>query len=320
MSTHQPPTQQALEDAQERLRAYLPPTPLVHSESLSKRFQKRIWLKLETLQPTSSFKIRPALYGMLCALQDARKQGVITSSSGNFAQAVAYAAQLLDVDAQIVMMSTTSPYKIQRTQERNAEVVLCGDTYESRWETTYRLQEETGRLLLHPYDSPETIAADGTIGLELLEQLDGPFCAVVPVSGGGLLSGIASALKQRRPSCQLIGVQPSANNAMVLSFQDQQRTSVPKVHTIADALTASFPGERTLSIILQSVDALIGVPEDAIQQAVPLLLHQQKVLAEPGGATPIAALLNDQIQTPHEDIVCVLSGANIHPDTLKALL
>ena len=186
-------------EARQRLAPLLPPTPLVHSLALSRAAGLKVWLKLETQQPTGSFKIRPALNGALVHFEQARHAGVIASSSGNFAQAVAYAARELALDAQIVMMSNSSPYKIAETKALGAKVVLCGNTFEERWETTYRIQRETGRVLLHPYDSVETIAGDGTLGLELLEQLQGAFTVVVPVSGAGLISGVATALKLSRP-------------------------------------------------------------------------------------------------------------------------
>src|SRR5712692_5045128 len=191
-------------EARRRLASHLRSTPLVFSTPLSRFAGRNVWLKLETQQPTGSFKVRPALNGALVH-REAAAAGVLASSSGNFAQGVAYAARELGLDAQIVMMSNSSPYKIAQTEALGANVVLCGNTFEERWETTYRLQRETGRVLLHPYDSPETIAGDGTLGLELIEQLPGDFTVLVPVSGGGLISGVASAVKLSRPACRVIG-------------------------------------------------------------------------------------------------------------------
>jgi threonine dehydratase len=278
-----------------------------------------VWLKLETQQPTGSFKVRPALNGALCHLEPARQAGVLASSSGNFAQAVAYAARELGLDAQIVMMRNSSPYKIAATEALGARVALCGNTFEERWETTYRLQRESGRVLLHPYDSEETIAGDGTLGLELLEQIDGDFTVVVPVSGGGLISGIATAVKLARPGCRVVGVQPAANASLARSVEAGRPVSVGPVQTIADALVASQPGEQTLAIIRERVDQVLLVSEEEIGEAVGELARQQKLVVEPGGAVGVAALLARKVWASG-DVVCVASGGNVMPATLARLL
>ena len=216
-------TIEQIRQARERLTPYLRPTPLVLSEPLSRATGNRIWLKLESQQPTGAFKVRPALNGMLARLDQARESGVIASSSGNFAQAVAYAARELGVSAQIVMMKKSSPFKIEGTRRLGGEVVFSENTFTDRWDTTFRIQGESGRLLLHPYDSEATIAGDATIGLELTGQLDSDFTVLVPISGGGLISGIASAVKAERPACSVIGIQPAANGSMKKSIEQGSR-------------------------------------------------------------------------------------------------
>lgn len=306
--------------ARERLAPLLPPTPLVLSAALTRAMGRRVWLKLETQQPTGSFKVRPALNGALVHLDEARRAGVLASSSGNFAQAVAYAARELGLDAQIVMMSNSSPYKIRETEALGAKVVLCGNTFEERWETTFRLQRETGRLLLHPYDSVETIAGDGTLGLELLDQLPGKFTVLVPVSGGGLISGVAVAVKSARPGCRVVGVQPQANASLARSLEAGERVNVGPVRTIADALVASSPGEHTFQIIREKVDGVVLVSEEEIKAAVRELAFKQKIVAEPGGAVAVAALLAGKVQPGTDDVVCVISGGNVMPSALVDLL
>lgn len=312
-------TLSAIQEAQRRLAPFLQTTPLVFSHPLSRAAGCRVWLKLETQQPTGSFKVRPALNGALCHLGSARGAGVLASSSGNFAQAVAYAARELGLDAQIVMMRNSSPYKIAATEAWGAKVVLCGNTFEERWETTFRLQRESGRVLLHPYDSEETIAGDGTLGLELLEQLEDEFTVVVPVSGGGLISGVASAVKLGRPECRVVGVQPEANGSLLRSVEAGRPVRVGPVQTIADALVASQPGERTLGIIRERVDQVVLVTEEEIAAAVRELALQQKLVVEPGGAVAVAALLAGKVQAGG-DVVCVASGGNVLPATLARLL
>lgn len=304
----------------ERLAPLLSPTPLVLSAPLTRVAGRRVWLKLETQQPTGSFKVRPALNGALVHLEEARRCGVLASSSGNFAQAVAYAARELGLDAQIVMMGNSSAYKIAQTEALGAEVVLCGNTFEERWETTYRLQRESGRVLLHPYDSPETIAGDGSLGVELLQQLAGDFTVVVPVSGGGLISGVATAVKLSRPGCRVIGVQPEANASLARSLQAGHPVNVGAVRTIADALVASAPGQHTFQIVREWVDDVVLVSEEEIARAVGELTWKQKIVAEPGGAVGVAALLAGKIPAGDQDLVSIISGGNVMPSTLVGLV
>ena len=307
-------------EARARLAPYLPPPPLVESASLSALTGRRVLLKLETQQPTGAFKVRPALNAMLSRLEQARARGVVASSSGNFAQAAAWAATRLGVSSQIVMMRGASAYKRERTQAYGGEVVLCDDTYESRWETTYRLERESGRLLLHPYDAVETIAGDGVIGLELLDQLEGDFIAVVPISGGGLISGIATALKESRPGCRLIGVQPTANPSMRDSLRAGRRVQVDPAPSLADALTVAMPGEKTFAIVQRYVDSVTLVSEEEMIAAVRRLALDQKLVVEPGGAVGVAALLSGKLECDDRPVVCVLSGGNIEPAKLVRLL
>ena len=313
-------TVEQIRQARERLATCLKPTPLVLSETLSRTAGLRVWLKLESQQPTGAFKVRPALNGMLARLDQARQAGVITSSSGNFAQAVAYAARKLSVSAQIVMMKNSSPFKIEGARKLGGEVVFCENTFKDRWDTTFRIERESGRLLLHPYDSEETIAADGTIGLELAEQLATDFTVLVPISGGGLISGIASAVKAERAGCRVIGVQPLANGSMKKSIEQGGRVTVTPAPSMADALVVATPGERTFAIVQKLVEDVVLVEEEEIASAVRTLAVEQKLVVEPGGAVSVAALLSGKIQTQNRDVVCILSGGNIQPAKLAELL
>ncbi len=304
-----------IDQARARLAPLLPPTPLIRSDFLSRKLDREVYLKLESLQPTGSFKVRPAFNGMLANLAQARSAGVVTSSSGNFAQAVAYAATECGVDAQIVMMRGASELKRERTRRFGGTVVDCEDTFASRWETTFRIQEESGRLLLHPYDSPETIAGDGTIGLELLEELDGDFDVYIPISGGGLISGIATAVKHQRPGCRVIGVQAEANPSMHDSIKGQAAVTTQPAPSLADALAVATPGERTLEIVRRLVDDIELVGEERIAEAVRLLANEQKLVAEGGGAVGVAAL-----PPGGRTAVCVVSGGNILPGKLRSVI
>lgn len=311
---------EAIYIARRRLSKYLRPTPLILSEPLSRELGCRVWLKLESQQPTGAFKVRPAFNGILCNLDEARRVGVVTSSSGNFAQATAYAARKLGVSAQIVMMENASPFKRERTEYLGGEVVLCENTFKDRWHKTFAIQKETGRLLMHPYDSDETIAGDGTIGLELLDELDGDFTTVVPISGGGLIGGIATAVKHERPGCRVFGVQPAANPSMSQSLAAGRPVSVAVKSTLADALVVACPGERGLRIVERLVNDVVTVDEEELATAVCYLAEQQKVIAEPGGAASVAALQAGRIDRIDQDVVCILSGANILPSKFRELL
>lgn len=299
--------------AKKRLASYLSPTPLLYSMLLHSELDKSIWLKLETQLPTGSFKARPAFNSILSQLESARTKGIIASSSGNFAQGVAYAAKKLGVNALIVMPQNTSPYKIQRTKNLGATVALCANSHEERIQATQKLQKETNRIQIEPYDSYETIAGDGVIGLELADQLGErlkDMTVLVPVSGGGLLAGVAFALKKLHPNCKVIGIQPEENGSLLKSFQAKKRIASHKIHTIADALVASMPGEKPFKIILENVDNVINVTEKEIQIATKFLIEQHKLVVEPAGAITVAALLANKIHT--SQVICIISGGNIH--------
>ncbi len=311
---------QQIQIARERLAPYLPITPVVFSEALSRITSGRVWLKIECMQPTGSFKVRPAFNSILAHLEQALQCGVVTSSSGNFAQGTAFAARSLGVDAHIVMMRGASPFKIERTKSFGGTVVPCGNTFQERWDTTFRVQRESNRLLIHPYDSEETIAGDGTIGCELADQLESNLCVLVPISGGGLISGIATALKTLRPGCRVIGVQPAANPSMQASLRAGKQVTVTPGPTLADALVAARPGDKTFQLAQQFVDDVVTVEEDEIVTAVKTLAVEQKLVIEGGGAVGVAAMLAGKIDTQGLDVVCVLSGGNILPATLAELL
>ena len=296
--------------ARERISTKLEATPLLSSHALSERLKRPVYIKLESRNPTGAFKVRPALNAVLADIEQARAKGVVTSSSGNFAQAVAWAAREYGLSAQIVMMRSASEYKRRRTEELGAQVVLCDDSYASRWETTHRIEQETGRLLLHPYDAVNTIAGDATIGLELLEQLTGDFTVLCPVSGGGLISGIASAVKTQRPGCRVYGVQPELNPSMHDSLQAGEPTEIVPGRSMADALTVAKPGRLTFRLIQTVVEGVLLVSEESIAGAVKYLWETEKLVGEPGGSVGVAACLDGQT-SGDEPLVLILSGGNL---------
>jgi threonine dehydratase len=227
-------TLEKIKSAENRIKPYVRETPLVYSEYLSSVVGKNIYLKLETQQYTSSFKPRPAFNGILTYLDEARKNGVLTSSSGNFAQAVAYAAKKLGVSAQIVMMQGASDYKKRRTLSLNAEIIECGNSFEERQAALKTQHEKTGRVLLHQYDTPETMAGDATVTMEVLRQFSDDFAILCPTSGGGLTAATCLATKESRPACQVYGVLPHTHMWPV----DKSNNQSDK--TIADALVPAL--------------------------------------------------------------------------------
>lgn len=310
----------AIGEARERLAPYLQPTPLVNVAGLSQRLSFPVRCKLETLQPTGAFKVRPAFNGLLAQLDQARAKGVVASSSGNYAQAVAYAAARLGVHARIVMMTGAPAVKRDRTRAYGAEVIDCGNTFAERLAITELVQSETGALLLNAYNSPETIAGDGTLGLELLDEIDSDFCVVVPMSGGGLTSGIAEAVKASRPKCRVIGVQAEANPSFRASIDARKRVTSNPSPSLADALQVATPGENTFPIVQKLVDDIVLVTEDEIATAVRHLAVEERLVVEGGGAVGVAAALAGKIDRKGLDVVFVLSGGNIEPAVLAKII
>ena len=288
-------------------------TPLLASDLSSE-----LYLKAENLQVTGSFKIRAAYNQVAHLTQEERERGIVTSSSGNFAQAAAYAASQMGVSAKIVMMRSSNPLKVDRTRKRGGEVVFCEDRFEAREETVAEILASDGRTAIYPYNHQAAVAGNGTIGLELLEQLPKLENVVVPISGGGLISGIALVLKQHKPGVKVWGVQPKGSNATYLSFQRGERTGIDRAHTVADGLTVTCPGDLTFPLIQQYVDSVEVVEEDSIMNAVGHFLQEEKLVVEPSGAVPLAAVLEGTV--PSRNTVLVLSGGNMTPEVVATAL
>ena len=299
--------------AQRRLKDVIRLTPLIQSV-----YHPEVYFKAESLQVMGSFKIRAA-FNEISLLSAAQKQrGIVTSSSGNFAQGVAYASKQLDVSAKVVMMKSSNPFKIERTRQCGAEVVFCEDEFEARAQKVKEIQALEKRTTIHPYDHPSVIAGNGTLALEILEQLPEVENIVVPISGGGLISGIAIAAKTRRPKVRIWGVQPQNSNATYLSFQAKKIVSIDRAHTIADGLTVTRPGELTFLIIKALVDGVETVGEQTILRAVYHYLLEERLVVEPSGAVPLAAAFEGKI--PLRRTVLVLSGGNISPDLIAQIV
>lgn len=295
-------------------------TPIDKSHALSKRLNADVYLKLENFQRTGAFKIRGAYYTLWRTLQTHKISCCVTASSGNHAQGVALAASELGLKAYIVMPETTPHIKVKATREYGAHVILHGRTYDDAYEKALEIRDKYNAFFVHPFNDKFVIAGQGTIGLEIYNALKKVDIVLVPVGGGGLISGIAIAIKQLSPTTKVIGVQPKGAPAMALSYKQGKLIEVKSVDTIADAVIVKKPGDLTLSIMKELVDDMILVDDDDIIRAIFLLLERSKIVAEPAGALSVAALLSGQLDVKHKRVVCVISGGNIDMTLLSRII
>jgi threonine dehydratase len=300
---------QEIIDARARLQNVLKETKLIYSDIFSKEYENNVYIKPENLQTTGAFKIRGA-YNKVSKLSDSeRKRGLITSSAGNHAQGVAYAAKELGVKANIVMPKTTPLIKVEATRNYGANVILSGDCYDEAYSEAKRLEAENGYTFVHPFNDLDVMAGQGTIGLEIVEELKDVDCIIVPVGGGGLIAGVAVAAKSLNPNIKIIGVEPQGANAMKLSLENNHVVNLDSVRTIADGVAVKNPCDLTFSIIRDYVDEIVTVSDFELMEAFLILLEKHKLIAEGSGALSLAAL--KKINEKNKNIVCLVSGGNI---------
>ena len=295
-------------------------TSLEMAPILSHRTGNRVWLKREDEQPVFSFKIRGAYNKMAGLPKEALKNGVITSSAGNHAQGVALAARTLKCKATIVMPKTTPEIKINSVKGFGGKVVLHGDNYDDAQDYAHQLEQEKGYTFIHPYDDPEVIAGQGTIGLEILNQSAGDLDAVfVPVGGGGLISGIAVYIKQLKPDTRIIGVEPEDADAMIRSLEKGQRIKLDQVGIFADGVAVRQVGKETFDLVRKYVDDMIVVSNDEICAAIKDIFEDRRSILEPAGALAIAGLKRyvEQKRWKDKSLVAIASGANVNFDRLR---
>ena len=309
-----------IEAAERRIRDYVIRTPLVYSPMLSARTDARIYFKLEALQRAGSFKVRGATNKVLMHIDEIRGVGVVAASAGNHAQGVAVAAHSAGVPATIVMPEWASIAKQEATRAYGAEVILYGQTLE---ESIARAQEliTDGRLFIHPYDDEQVIAGQGTIALEILADLPETDIIVVPVGGGGLVAGIATAAKAKKPGISIIGVQAHACPSAVEALHKRGAVRVTAKTTIADGIRVAETGALAYPVIRDNVARIVTVSEDEIADAMLLLLERKHVIAEGAGAVPLAALMKDSFDfSPGSTIVLVISGGNVDSSLLFRII
>lgn len=305
------PTIQDIREAQERLRPHIKHTPLLRAEKIEKAAGCQLYLKPETLQITGAFKIRGALNKTLSLPREEIANGIIATSSGNHAQGLAYAARMLGVKAILVLPVTTPKIKIANTQALGAEVILFDGDTAARWKRVYEIAEENRYAVVHAFEDPLVMAGQGTIGCEILEDLPDVDTVIIPMGGGGLISGIATAIKETRPSVRVVGAEPALTPKYYHSRLNKERTTLPLKNTIADGLRISVPGQNPYPIIERYVDEIVLVEDEHIIEGMRALAKDAKLIAEPAASIGIGALLAGAVKVRPDEKVCVLlTGGN----------
>ena len=311
---------QLINEAADRLKKRVRRTELIHSHHFSEKLGIPLWFKCENLQRTGAFKIRGALNFMTSQPREALAQGIITASAGNHAQGVAFSADLLGVAATIYMPESTPPQKVFATRDYGAEVVLTGRTFDDAYSAAVEAGKASGALFVHPFDDPLVIAGQGTIGLELLEDMPDLSTIIVPIGGGGLIAGIAMAIRETHPHVRIVGVESSAAPSMHYSLQKGKIIAAPVGVSLADGIAVKRVGRITFPIVRDLVDEVVLVEEEDIALAIVALLERTKLLVEGAGAVPLAALMAGKVEHVSGKTVCLLSGGNIDVKTISVVV
>jgi threonine dehydratase len=322
-------TLQDIQSALGRIRDSIHVTPCSYSEAFSEVSGHSIYLKLENRQRTGAYKERGALNKLLTLTAEERSRGVIAASAGNHAQAVAYHASNLGIRAKIVMPLATPLIKVSATRGYGGEVILHGGNYDEAYEEAMRLSAHEHLTFVHAFNDDRVIAGQGTLGLELLEQQPDLEAVIVPMGGGGLIGGVACALKETNPRIQVIGVQPARLPSLKVAMSEGKPVTLPPAITIAEGIAVRRAGEKTLALVQKYVDEIVTVEEEEIANAVLLLLEREKILAEGAGAAALAALVNRRIPLLSEKttrdrgakkIAIIISGGNIDVTLLARII
>ncbi len=312
------PTLERIEEASRVLQGITLPTHLIKSPIFSKETGNDVFLKPENLQLTGAFKIRGAYFKISCLSEQEKNQGLIASSAGNHAQGVALAAQMLGVKATIVMPKNTPLIKVEATRGYGARVILEGDYYDDAYQYARDLEKKENLVFIHPFDDEDVMAGQGTIGLEILRELPDADTIVVPIGGGGLMAGIAAAVKSLKPEVRVVGVEPDGARAMTDSIFRNRIQTLETVDTIADGVAVKTPGTKTFGIIKELVDEIITVSDAELMEAFLLLLERHKLIAENSGVLSLAALY--KLREREKKVVPVISGGNIDVVTVSSMI
>ena len=306
------------QEAKKRVDEVIIPTPLIYSEAFSKECKNQVYIKPENLQRTGAFKIRGAYNKIVKMDDEAKAKGLIASSAGNHAQGVAYAASKLGVKATIVMPKHTPLIKVEATEAHGAEVVLAGEVYDEAYQKACDLQKEHGYTFVHPFNDEDVIEGQGTIALEILDELPEADIILVPIGGGGLISGIACAAKQIKSTIKIIGVEPEGAASALAAINEDQVVALKEANTIADGTAVKEIGDMTFDYIKEYVDGIITVSDYELMDAFLLLVEKHKLVAENSGILSLAAL--KKLNEKNKKVVSLISGGNIDVLTISSMI
>lgn len=311
-------SQEGFAEAKKRVDEVIVKTPLMYSEPFSKECRNQVYIKPENLQRTGAFKIRGAYNKIMKMSDDEKARGLIAASAGNHAQGVAYAAGKLGVKAVICMPALTPLIKVDATESLGAEVVLYGDVYDDAYAKAVELQKEHGYTFVHPFDDDDVIEGQGTIALEILEELPDVDVILVPVGGGGLISGVAVAAKQINPNVKIIGVEPEGAASALAAINEDRIVSLNEARTIADGTAVKTIGEKPFTYIREYVDGIITVTDYDLMKAFLVMVEKHKMIAENSGILPLAAL--KKLNEKNKKVVCLVSGGNIDVRSISSMI
>jgi threonine dehydratase len=313
-----------IQSAQKLLAPMLEKTPLQKNTWLSEKYGCEVYLKLENMQPIGAFKIRGATYRISKLTEAEKKKGVVAASAGNHAQGVAWGSAKFGVQATIVMPTNAPLTKVQNTKALGAKVVLVGETFEQAFAEAQRIEKETGAVLVHAYEDADVIAGQGTVGLEIMEQLPGVDAVIVSLGGGGLMTGVATAIKAMKPKVQLIACQASGARSLVESLNQKKIVQGGSAETFADGIKVKVVTETMLSLLSEVIDKAVHTDDEEIAAAVLTLMEKAKTVAEGAGALPLATLdlmhRQDPKQFHGKKVVLVLGGGNIDVNVLSRII
>jgi len=312
-------TAKHVEQAYERIHSHIHKTTILTSKTLNEVSGLEIFMKAENFQKSGSFKIRGALNFLLSMDERERERGVVTGSSGNHGQALALAGKMLKIDVKVVVPQDASPAKVAAIQGYGAKLERFGTSSTERLRRAREISEQEQRVFVPPFDHYWIMAGQGTVGLEILEELDEVDAILVPCGGCGLIAGISTYVKEKRSSVRIYGVEPDQSNSTYLSFKAGRRVELHNIQTIADGLRTASPGELTFPIVQRYVEDVLLVSEREIAQAGVFLLERCKILVEPSGAVTVAAAMFGKVPSKNKKVVAVLSGGNIDKQRLTEI-
>jgi threonine dehydratase len=306
--------------AREKMKGIVHETPLDYSKTFSDLAQNEVYLKLENLQKTGSFKVRGSYNKLISLSEEELKKGVVAASAGNHAQGVAYSSQMLGIPCTIVMPKGAPLSKVLATRQYGAEVILEGNVFDEALAFALELNEKRGATFIHAFDDEAVITGQGTVGLEILDQLPEVEAVICPVGGGGLIAGVAMAVKEKNPNIAVYGVQTMACPSMKQSLMEQKPIAIKSAPTMADGIAVQKPGASNFEIVKKYVNDIVCVDEMEIARTMLLLLERNKLLVEGSGASSLAALLYKKINITNKKVAAVLSGGNVNVHFISRII